>query len=63
MTRIDFYFNVEDKFSQVARLAEMALPRERRLHIFIDGAASATRLESALWSQTHRLGRKGINAR
>lgn len=48
MTRIDFYFNVEDKFRQVAELAEAALSRQRRLFIYTAGAEVTARLESAL---------------
>ncbi|CAG0982375.1 partial DNA polymerase III subunit chi, partial [Gammaproteobacteria bacterium] len=33
MTRIDFYFNVQDKFSRLAELAGNALARERRLFV------------------------------
>lgn len=50
MTRIDFYFNIEDKFRQVAELAHHALNRKRRLFIFTTDAHAATELESVLWS-------------
>lgn len=50
MTRIDFYFNVADKFRQVAELAQMALSRQRRLCVFTSGANAAAQLESALWA-------------
>lgn len=50
MTRIDFYFNVEDKFRRVAKLAEMALPRQRRLFIYTAGAEAAAQLENTLWT-------------
>lgn len=50
MTRIDFYFNVADKFRQVAELAQMALSRQRRLFVYTAGASSAAQLESALWT-------------
>jgi DNA polymerase-3 subunit chi len=50
MTRIDFYFNVMDKFRQVAELAHHALNRQRRLFIYTTDAKAAAALESALWS-------------
>lgn len=50
MTRIDFYFNVEDKFRQIAELAQHALARQRRLFIFTTDAGAAARLESVLWA-------------
>jgi DNA polymerase-3 subunit chi len=50
MTRIDFYFNVTDKFRQVTELATDALKERRRLFIFTTDADAASMLESALWS-------------
>ncbi|MDR2219278.1 MAG: DNA polymerase III subunit chi [Methylobacillus sp.] len=50
MTRIDFYFNVEDKFRRIAELAQHALSRQRRLFIYTPDAQAAARLESVLWS-------------
>jgi DNA polymerase-3 subunit chi len=50
MTRIDFYFNVDDKFRQVAELAAHALPRQRRLFVYTAGAEVAEQLENALWT-------------
>ncbi len=52
MTRIDFYFNVADKFREIAELAEIALARQRRLFVYIADDDAAARLELALW--THR---------
>jgi DNA polymerase-3 subunit chi len=50
MTRIDFYFNVEDKFRHVAELAQHAVSRRRRLFIYTADMQAAARLESVLWS-------------
>ena len=50
MTRIDFYFNVENKFRQVAELAGTALSRQRRLFVFVPDAESAAQVEQALWT-------------
>lgn len=51
MTRIDFYFNVEDRFRQLAELAGRALPKSRRLFVFVPDTAMAQRAEYALWTQ------------
>jgi DNA polymerase-3 subunit chi len=50
MTRIDFYFNVEDKFRQVAELARLALGKQRQLFIYTSDASVSAQLESVLWS-------------
>lgn len=50
MTRIDFYFNVGNKFHQVAELAGKALSRQRRLLVFVPDAGAAAQLEHALWA-------------
>lgn len=48
MTRIDFYFNTQDKFRQLAELAGQALPRGRRLFVFVPDEQAAERVEQAL---------------
>ena len=48
MTRIDFYFNVENKFVQVTELAHKALAKGRRLWVFVPDQAVAEQLEQAL---------------
>jgi len=50
MTRIDFYFNVEDKFRHVAELAQHAVSRQRRLYIYTTDMQAAASIESVLWS-------------
>lgn len=50
MTRIDFYFNVDNKFHQVAKLAQVALPKQRRLFIFTSGDDAVAQLETMLWA-------------
>lgn len=51
MTRIDFYFNVENRFCQLAELASRALPKSRRLFVFVPDAATAQRVGHVLWTQ------------
>ena len=51
MTRIDFYFNVENKFRYLAELAGSALSRQRRLFVFVPDAEAAGQLEYVLWTQ------------
>ncbi len=50
MTRIDFYFNIEDKCRQAAELAQQALTKQRRLFVLISAENAAAPLETALWS-------------
>lgn len=50
MTRIDFYFNIEDKFRHVAELAQHAISRQRRLFIYTASMQEAHQLEVTLWS-------------
>lgn len=50
MTRIDFYFNVENKFRQAAELAQVALKKQRRLFMLTSDADAALQLETTLWS-------------
>lgn len=50
MTRIDFYFNVQDKFSRLAELAGNALARERRLFVYVPDRESAERVGEVLYT-------------
>ncbi|MDR2875567.1 MAG: DNA polymerase III subunit chi [Methylobacillus sp.] len=50
MTRIDFYFNIEDKFRHIAELAQHALARRRRLFVYMPDAHATARLENTLWT-------------
>ena len=49
MTRIEFFFNVEDKLQKIAELCESALSKKRRLMVF-SGETEAARLDDYLWS-------------
>jgi len=51
MTRVEFFFNVENKLEKAADLAESAVKKGRRLMLFSADAQSATRLGHYLWSQ------------
>ena len=48
MTRIDFYFNVQDKLQQVVRLAAAAVPKRRSLLVMTPDESLAEQLEQAL---------------
>jgi DNA polymerase-3 subunit chi len=50
MTRIEFFFNVEDKLQKIAELAESAVRKGRRLMVFSSDAEAAGRLEHYLWT-------------
>lgn len=50
MTRIDFYFNVQDRFRQLAELAGRALPKGRRLFVAAPDAEVVERVEHTLWT-------------
>lgn len=50
MTRIEFFFNVEDKLQKVAELSEKALMRGRRLMLFVPDERAAQALEARLWA-------------
>ena len=50
MTRIDFYFNVDNKAHQLAALAALVLPQQRRLYVLAADRQSTEQLETALWS-------------
>ncbi len=52
MTRIDFFFNVENKLGKVAELAEAAYKKGRKLTIYAENEAHATQLEQSLWANS-----------
>lgn len=51
MTRVEFFFNVEDKLQKVAELSERAVGKGRRLHVFTPDAAMSEHLGRRLWTQ------------
>jgi DNA polymerase III subunit chi len=50
MTRIDFYFNVDNKLGYLAELASTALSRQRRLFVFVPDESVAAKAEHAFSS-------------
>jgi DNA polymerase-3 subunit chi len=50
MTRVDFYFNVDHKFRQLAELTSMAMDRKRRLFVYVPDEEAAEAVEHALWT-------------
>jgi DNA polymerase-3 subunit chi len=52
MTRIEFFFNVEDKLKKVAELSEKAVMKGRRLMVFAPDRNALLSIETMLWSQS-----------
>jgi DNA polymerase-3 subunit chi len=52
MTRIEFFFNVEDKLQKVAELSEKAVMKGRRLMLFAPDEDTVRAIEGRLWSQS-----------
>ena len=50
MTRIEFFFNVEDKLQKIAELCGSAVRKGRRLMVYSADAETTVRLEDYLWS-------------
>lgn len=49
MTRVEFFFNVEDKLAKIADLSDKAVRKGRQLTIFTEDESLHAALESALW--------------
>ena len=52
MTRIDFYFNVDNKQQLLADLVQAALTKRRQVTILTDNAEKAAELSTSLWQQS-----------
>lgn len=52
MTRVEFFFNVDDKLAKVAELCEKAVDKGRQLTIFTQGEAMSGALQQRLWQQS-----------
>ena len=50
MTRIEFFFNVENKLQKVAELSEKVVNKGRRLMVFTPDMELALQLEHLLWT-------------
>lgn len=50
MTRIEFFFNVENKLQKIADLSEKAVNKGRRLMVFTPDTESALEMEKLLWT-------------
>ena len=49
MTRVEFFFNVDDKLAKTSELCEKALAKGRELMVFTPGAAMNEAVQAALW--------------
>lgn len=49
MTRVEFFFNVQDKLAKSAELCEKAVSKGRQLTIFTQGDAMNIALQQKLW--------------
>lgn len=52
MTRIEFFFNVEDKLKKVAELTEKAVIKQRRLMVYTADEEAVRVLGNMLWTQS-----------
>ena len=52
MTRVEFFFNVEDKLQKVAELSARAVGKGRRLHVYTPDAQVSEQLGRQLWTQS-----------
>ena len=50
MTRIDFYFNADDKWQVACRLAGKAAAQQRRMLIYAPEPEAAQRIDRMLWT-------------
>lgn len=51
MTRIEFFFNVDNKPQKIAELSESAVRKGRRLMLFTPDIVATSKLEYFLWTQ------------
>ncbi len=52
MTRVEFYFNVADKFEKTAELCEKALVKGRQLTVYTQNEAMSDRMHKSLWQHS-----------
>jgi DNA polymerase-3 subunit chi len=52
MTKVDFYFNVPDKFSKTVQLCEQALVKGRLATIFTENTEMNAAIQTLLWQHS-----------
>jgi DNA polymerase-3 subunit chi len=52
MTRVEFFFNVEDKLAKIAEFSEKAVEKGRQLTVFCRNEAVGDSLQQRLWQQS-----------
>jgi DNA polymerase-3 subunit chi len=50
MTRVEFFFNVEDKLQKLAELGEKAIAKNVKLMLFAQSNEAASEIQQYLWS-------------
>ena len=50
MTRVEFFFNVEDKLKKLAELGEKAIAKNVKLMMFAQNNKAASEIQQYLWS-------------
>jgi DNA polymerase III subunit chi len=50
MTRVEFFFNVEDKLKKLAELSEKSIAKNVKLLMFVQSNEAATEIQRYLWS-------------
>lgn len=51
MTRVEFYFNVSDKFAKTVELCEKALAKGRQLTVYTQNDVMSDTVQKILWQQ------------
>ncbi len=52
MTRVEFYFNVADKFEKTAELCEKAVVKGRQLTVYTQNKAMSDSVHKSLWQHS-----------
>lgn len=52
MTRVEFFFNVDDKLAKTSELCAKALAKGRELMVFTPGVAMNEAVQAALWQHS-----------
>lgn len=52
MTRVEFYFNVADKFEKTAELCEKALVKGRQLTVYTHDGEMSDEVQKSLWQHS-----------